>query len=69
MPEPRTPLHCALQHPHTAGRAYPGRWKQYDRFRQDRDAMGGWPDYVYCPLAGSYAIVSGRGGNPFRPGF
>jgi hypothetical protein len=25
--------------------------------------MGGWADYVYCPLAGSYAIVSGGGGN------
>jgi hypothetical protein len=55
--------HRARLHLQAASKAYPGAWKQYDAFRQDREALGGWPDYVYCPLAGAYAIVSGGGSN------
>ena len=40
---------------------YPGAWRQFDEFRQDREALGGWPEWCYCPMAGAYAIVSGGG--------
>lgn len=51
------------QHLVTAGKLYPGAWRQYDAFRQDRGRGGlpDWPDWCYCPLAGAYAIVSGGG--------
>ena len=55
--------HRARLHLQAASKAYPGAWKRYDAFRQDREALGGWPDYVYCPLAGAYAIISGGGNN------
>lgn len=47
------------------GKLYPGAWRQYDTFRQDRgsDGLPDWPDWCYCPLAGAYAIVSGGGDN------
>ncbi len=43
------------------GKRYPDAWRQFDRFRDDRQALGGWPDTVFCPLAGAYALVSGGG--------
>lgn len=49
----------------TAGKLYPGAWRLYDQFRQDRgrDGLPDWPDWCYCPLAGAYAVVSGGGDN------
>lgn len=47
-----------------ASKLYPGAWRQYDAFRQDRgNGLPEWPDYVYCPLAAAYAIISGGGEN------
>lgn len=40
---------------------FPGAWDQYAKFRAQREELGGWPEYVYCPLAGAYAIVSEGG--------
>jgi len=53
----------------TAGKLYPGAWRQYDAFRQDRgrDGLPDWPEWCYCPMAGSYAIVSGGGANRVPP--
>lgn len=42
-------------------REYPQSKKLYAEFRDDREGLGGWPDYVWCPMAGAYAIVSGGG--------
>jgi hypothetical protein len=44
-------------------RLFPKFWRQYESFRADRDSLGGWPPWCYCPLAGAYAIVSGGGSN------
>ena len=46
------------EHLVAAGRRYPNAWKQVDLFRADRDRLGGWPDYIYLPMAAWYAIVS-----------
>ena len=59
--------HRALLHLAAAGKFYPSAWKQFDAFRQDRKEIGDWPEYVYCPLAGAYAVVSGGGANRVPP--
>lgn len=59
-------------HPHrhliTFGELYPEAWKAYDRFRGMRGQAGivDWPDWCYCPLAASYAVVSGGGALPYE---
>lgn len=45
-----------------AGR-YPGAWKQYDSFRDQRASLGDWPAWCFAPVAAAYAIVSGGGDN------
>lgn len=43
---------------------YPGAWKEYEGFREDRGkGLPDWPDWCWCPLSVSYAIVSGGGNN------
>lgn len=60
--------HRALLHVQDAGKLYPGAWRQFDGFRQDRGGnLPAWPEYVYCPLAAAYAIVSGGGSNRVPP--
>lgn len=59
-PSPDTPR--PLQHLRAVSRAYPGCWRFYDQLRADRGkGLPRWPDWVYCPLAGAYAVVSGGG--------
>jgi hypothetical protein len=49
-------------------RRYPGAWAEYDRLRAMRGrGLPDWPDWCFCPLAGSYAIVSGGGDNRVPP--
>lgn len=43
---------------------YPGAWRQLERFRAGRGGLPRWPDWCWCPLAASHAIVSGGGNNP-----
>ena len=62
-----TATHRARRHLETAGKVYPDAWKWFDDFRADRQALGGWPDTVFCPLAGAYAVVSGGGSNRVPP--
>lgn len=41
---------------------YPGAWKTFENFRADRGkGLPRWPEWCWCPLAASYAIVSGGG--------
>jgi hypothetical protein len=43
---------------------YPGAWKMYDSFVAARGrGLPDWPEWCWCPLAASYAIVSGGGPN------
>lgn len=43
---------------------YPGTWKLYETFRAGRGKdLPSWPEWCWCPLAASYAIVSGGGSN------
>ncbi|MCK7579293.1 MAG: hypothetical protein MZV65_28555 [Chromatiales bacterium] len=58
-----TDLHPAVAHLRAVSRDYPGCWKAYDQFRQDRRELGDWPEWCYCPMAAAYAIVSGGGSN------
>lgn len=60
------PTHPALSLLHEVGRTYPTAWQGIESFRADRASLGDWPETVYCPLAGAYAIVSG-GGNQRVP--
>lgn len=60
MAEPE--IHPALGHLRAVSRDYPGCWKQFDHFRQSREALGGWPEHVYCPMAVAYAIIAGGAG-------
>lgn len=53
------PTHRARQHLETYGRRYPQAWRQLDEFRADRQQLGNWPETVFCPLAGAYAIITG----------
>lgn len=41
---------------------YPGAWKLYETFRTGRGKdLPNWPEWCWCPLAASYAIISGGG--------
>lgn len=44
-------------------RAYPNAFKQLDHWHspQGREGLPKWPDCVYVPLSGAYAIASGGG--------
>ena len=43
---------------------YPGAWKLYETFRADRGkGLPIWPEWCWCPLTASYAIISGGGNN------
>lgn len=42
---------------------YPGVWDDYAQFLADREALGGWPAWCYCPMSAALAIAS-RGGTP-----
>src|SRR6266508_5510237 len=33
-------------------------WLLFDTFRAGRERLGGWPDHVFCPVAGAQAIVA-----------
>jgi hypothetical protein len=59
--------HRARRHLETIGKRYPGAWRWFDDLRADRQALGGWPEPVFCPLAGAYAIVSGGGSHRVPP--
>ena len=48
------------------GQLYPRAWRQVDHLRADREGLGGWPDWCFLPLAGSFAIVTG--GRALPPG-
>lgn len=37
---------------------YPLAIEQIDKFRASRKELGDWPQWCFCPLAGSYAVVS-----------
>ena len=52
-----------ITHLQAAGKKYPAAWKIIERFRADRgqDDFIDWPDWCYCPMAASYAVVSGGG--------
>lgn len=44
--------------------SYPNAWKLFEHFRAGRGKdLPSWPDWCWCPLAASYAIVSGGGRN------
>jgi len=50
------------------GKKYPDVWKLFDQFRVDRGkGLVDWPNWCFCPLAASYAIVSGGGDNQCTP--
>jgi hypothetical protein len=41
-------------------REFPGAWRQIARFREDRGKeLPWWPDWCYCPIAGTIAILTG----------
>lgn len=41
-------------------REFPGAWRQIARFRDDRGKdLPWWPEWCYCPIAGTLAIVTG----------
>jgi hypothetical protein len=45
-------------HLRACARKYPRAWRLLDMFRDRREELGGWPAWCFCPLSGSYAIVS-----------
>ena len=55
-----------VEHLRAIAKKYPAGWKQLESFRADRgkDDLPDWPEWCYCPVAGSYAIVSGGGSLP-----
>ncbi len=57
-PEPR-PLHWLRE----LGRRYPSAWKTLEEFRALRGSEPAltWPNWVYVPVAGAYAVVSQGG--------
>lgn len=59
--------HRARRHLDAYGKRYPGAWRKFDEFRENRQALGNWPDTVFCPMAGAYAILSGGGANRLPP--
>jgi len=36
---------------------YPGAWRQIDAMRAQRQELGDWPAWCFCPLSASYAIT------------
>lgn len=54
-------LHPAVALLREYSRRYPHAWDQYAGLLADRAELGDWPPYVYCPIAGAYAVVSGGG--------
>lgn len=52
------PAHAVLE---ACTKRYPHAWRDLERFRSQRRELGDWPAYVYCPMAGAYAVVSGGG--------
>jgi hypothetical protein len=52
----------------SCARDYPQAWAQIAMFRSKRGREGfpRWPDYVYVPMAGSYAVVSGGSETPLK---
>lgn len=53
--------HRAVKHLRNATRDHPQCWKHFDMFRQDREELGGWPEWCFCPMAGAYAVASQGG--------
>lgn len=51
--------HRAVQWLHLYGRRYPSAWQDYARLLADPPEP--WPSWCYCPLAGSYAVLSQGG--------
>lgn len=52
------------QHLITAGKLYPGAWRQVDAFRQDKGKdLPDWPEWCFLPLGGVHAIVTADPGN------
>lgn len=45
------------EHLKVASRLYPRAWRLFDQVRAQRDDLGGWPAWCFCPLAGSYSII------------
>jgi hypothetical protein len=45
----------------------PKFWRHFDDFRAQRVALGDWPPWCYCPLAGSYAALSDALPGGMRP--
>lgn len=64
---PDTQLHLAVAALRDYGRRYPVAWDAYTDYRASCAELGGWPEYVYCPLAAAYAIVSGGGPRQVPP--
>lgn len=48
--------HSALTWLHTYGRRYPSAWDAYARLLNDPPME--WPQWCWCPLAGTYAVLS-----------
>lgn len=46
-----------LSHLRECQSRYPKAWRQIDKCRADRTQLGDWPNWCFCPLAASYAIV------------
>lgn len=68
IPPEKTPDRLRNYIRHFAAK-YPSAWQQFDYFRSLRGKeLPDWPEWCWCPLAASYAIVSGGGDNrvPFE---
>ena len=49
----------------TLHRQFPEAWKQFDMFRSAKaKTIPGWPDWCFCPMTFSCAIVAEGGGDP-----
>lgn len=62
-----SPLHPAVATLRAIARKYPTAWDDYADLLSRREELGGWPPYVYCPLAGAYSVVSGGGAGRVPP--
>lgn len=61
--EHATSIEMPTRYLEAVARDYPGVWKQYDVVLSNRQKLGGWPQWCFCPLAAAYAVVSGGGFN------
>lgn len=50
-------------HLRECNRRYPQAWRQIDRCRNQRDEVGGWAEWCFCPMSASWAIVQGTHGD------